>query len=350
MKNVEGTSKSRLLYLDMLRTIACLSVVMIHVSAEFVVRGKTGPDFWLGNLFDSVSRAAVPLFVMISGALMLDENYEFTRRKWLGHIGRMIAFYVVWAITYFLLFNAPWDNPVPITNALGQIVSGHYHLWFVPLIIGLYLIVPLLRAWVSEKNVRIVEYFLLLSAFLTFLIPQCVDMLSYAFGWVGAFETPLDNMHLRYTAEYTAYFILGWYLNRGIVRKKLVCALGIVGVCLTFAGTAFVTISLRGKGYPFYENNTINVLLYSAAIFTLCRSLFGPEHRPGRLLQITAGGISKYSLGIYAVHVYIISHLMPLFGQLHAAAAIPLIFVLTVVLSAAVSMILSKIPLVKKIV
>lgn len=350
MKNLEGTSKKRLFYLDMLRMIACLSVVMIHVSAEFVTRGKTGPDFWFGNLFDSISRPAVPLFVMISGALMLDEGYEFTRKKWLSRVGRMAAFYAVWATVYFLIYNAPWNNPVPITNALGQIISGHYHLWFVPMIIGLYLILPLLRAWVNEKNVRIVEYFLLLSATFTFFIPQCIDLLSYAFGWVGAFKTPMDNMHLKYTAEYTMYFILGWYLNRGIVRRKLVYALGILGVCLSFAGTAIVTIFLRGKGYPFYENNTVNVLMHSAAVFTLCRSVFTSDRKPNRLLLTLAGWISKYSLGIYAVHVCIISKLMPVFGQLHAAAAMTLIFVLTAAISAILSLIFSKIPLLKKVV
>ena len=314
MKNIEGTSKHRLFYLDMLRMIACLSVVMI------------------------------------SGALMLDEGYEFTRKKWLSRIGRMAAFYAVWATAYFLAFNTPWTNPVTLKNALGQIINGHYHLWFVPMIIGLYLIVPLLRAWVNEKNVRIVEYFLLLSAIFTFFVPQCIDMLRLAFGWIGAFQKLLDNMHLKYTAEYTMYFILGWYLNRGIKRKKLVYALGILGFCLTFAGTAFVTTFLRGKGYPFYENNTINVLMHSAAVFTLCRSIFTPDRRPNRILQALSGWISRYSLGIYAVHVYVISMLMPVLGQLYAVAAMLLIFALTTAISAVLSLIFSKIPLLQKVV
>ena len=350
MNNVEGTTKPRLFHLDLLRTVACLSVVMIHVSAEFVVRGTTGPDFWLGNLFDSISRAAVPLFVMISGALMLDGNYEFTKKKWLKHIGRMIVFYIVWSTFYYLIFNQPWNGNFSPKNALGQIITGHYHLWFVPMIIGLYLIVPLLRAWVNEKNIRSVEYFLLLSAVLTFFIPQCVIMLKYAAGWIGAFDKLLENLDLQYTAGYTTYFVLGWYLNRGVRRGKLVCALGIVSVCLIFAGTAFVSLVVRKSGYPFYENDTITVLMYSAAIFTLCRSKFGQEKQPCKLLRASTGWIAKCSLGIYAVHVYVISQLMPVFGQLHAAVAIPLVFVLTFIGSAVISTILGMIPLVKKIV
>lgn len=354
MKKIEGTPAGRVFYLDLLRAIACLSVVMIHVSAEFVVRGTTGPDFLLGNLLDSLSRAGVPLFVMISGALMLDENYEFTKKKWLGHIGRMAAFYAVWSTVYCIIFRVVGlvsrGEKVRMLGVFTQIISGHYHLWFVPMIIGLYLVVPLLRLWVKEKNVRFVEYFLLLSVVFAFIVPHVMTILVHEFKALKTIQTFWDNMNLQYTAGYTAYFILGWYLNRDVRNGRLACALGIAGFLMTFAGTHIATVILEMKTYPFYENNTINVLMYSAAIFALCKSLFRQERQPGRLLQISVGWVSKYSLGIYAVHVYVITKLLPVFGQLHAAAAIPLIFALTVILSAAASMIFKKIPLVKKIV
>ena len=64
----------KIFYIDLLRAVACLCVVMLHVSAAYVFKGVGSRDFWVGNLVDSASRAGVPLFVMISGALMLDEN------------------------------------------------------------------------------------------------------------------------------------------------------------------------------------------------------------------------------------------------------------------------------------
>jgi len=348
------TEKKRLFYLDLLRAIACLSVVMIHVSADFVTRGTKGPDFWLGNLMDSVSRAGVPLFVMISGALMLDEGYEFTRKKWLGHIGRMAAFYVVWSTVYCLIYRV-WGlvargEKVRILGAVMQVVSGHYHLWFVPMIIGLYLLVPLFRLWVKEKNVRAVEYFLLLSAVTAFVIPQVMTILVHENKALSPIQTLLDNMNMQYTAGYTMYFVLGWYLNRGIRRRKIVCGLGVAGVCMTFAGTYAASVLLKMKTYPFYENNTVNVLMYSAAIFVLCRTWFEHARKPDGMMQKSVGWIGKYSLGIYAVHVFFIDELMGVFGQLHAAVAIPLIFVLTMAASGLASMIFHKIPLLKKIV
>lgn len=332
MERTEKKQVGRVFYLDVLRVIACMSVVMIHVSAEFVVRGKSGPDFWLGNLLDSLSRAGVPLFVMISGALMLDENYEFTKKKWLGHIVRMVVFYPVWMI---------------ICRLVG---SPDYHLWFVPMIVGVYLLVPLLRLWVNEMNIRYVEYFLVISAVFVFFLPQCLDMLRHAFGWINVLKTPVENMNMQYTAGYTAYFILGWYLNRSVKCEKVIRWLTIPGALLTFAGTGFASVILQLSDYPFYENFTINVLMYSASIFVLCRLYFPRTKNPGGWMPNLIGRIGKYSLGIYAVHLYVIMRWMGIFGDLHCAVAIPLIFVLTVVVSMLISIIFSKIPLLKKIV
>lgn len=68
-------------YLDVLRVIAIAAVIMIHVSASFVNFYNSSLDFALGNIFDSISRLAVPIFLMISGALMLNEEKEFNCKK-----------------------------------------------------------------------------------------------------------------------------------------------------------------------------------------------------------------------------------------------------------------------------
>ena len=63
-------TKKRIYYFDVLRVIACLAVIMIHTSGTYVLRNFRTFNFWVRNLFDSLSRIAVPLFVMISGALL----------------------------------------------------------------------------------------------------------------------------------------------------------------------------------------------------------------------------------------------------------------------------------------
>lgn len=329
---MQKIQKARMHHLDLLRMIACLSVVMIHISAEFVVRGNGGPDFWMGNLMDSLSRAGVPLFVMLSGALMLDEKYEFTKKKWLSHIGRMAAFYAVWQLV------------------CGWIGSPTYHLWFVPMIICMYLITPLLRMWVNGQNIRSVEWFLKIAFVLLFVIPQITELMIRGIGGNGFLRGFLDDLNVAYSVRYVVYFILGWYLNRGVRRWKLICGLGLFGVCMTFAGTWAAKSLLGMDTYPFYRNFTVNVLLHSAAVFVLCRMRLAQPLKPNGVAWKAVRWIGRCSLGIYAVHLYMISKLMPVFGGLHIFVALPLIFVLTLALSATVSMVFQRIPIIREIV
>lgn len=102
---LEENIPNRIYYLDVLRVIACLSVIMIHASARYVVYDFGSINFWIANVLDSVSRVAVPLFVMISGALMLDERYSYSTKKLSKHIIRMIIFFIFWSALYCIIFQ-----------------------------------------------------------------------------------------------------------------------------------------------------------------------------------------------------------------------------------------------------
>ena len=79
-------TKNRIYYLDILRVIACLCVILIHSSSQYVVKEVGSLNFWTGNIIDGFSRVAVPIFVMISGALLLNKNYNYTEKKLIKHI------------------------------------------------------------------------------------------------------------------------------------------------------------------------------------------------------------------------------------------------------------------------
>ena len=73
------SNKERNSFLDITRIVAVLAVIMIHTSSGFVTLYDTSSiEFLWGNIFDSISRIGVPLFVMISGSLMLDEEKNIT--------------------------------------------------------------------------------------------------------------------------------------------------------------------------------------------------------------------------------------------------------------------------------
>lgn len=99
--------KERNLALDMTRIIAVLAVVMIHTSAMFLTSfGHETLEFSVGNLFDSMSRIGVPLFVMISGALMLDERRTVTVRGILRkNIKGVLLLLLFWSAFYAVVFQ-----------------------------------------------------------------------------------------------------------------------------------------------------------------------------------------------------------------------------------------------------
>ncbi len=101
-------NNKRIYFLDVLRVISCLAVIMIHASAEYVVRDIGTINFWIGNIFDGISAIAVPIFIMISGTLLLDEKYLYTKKKLIKHISKMILFFVFWSLVYCIIYKIIW--------------------------------------------------------------------------------------------------------------------------------------------------------------------------------------------------------------------------------------------------
>ena len=355
LSSIKSTNPNRLFYFDILRAAACLCVVMIHVSAQYVLKEVGSLEFWIGNLFDSMSRAGVPLFVMISGALMLDEDYTFTKEKWFRHIIKMFLFFVFWSIVYSLVYQIciPFikDEEINVFSIVRSLLKGHYHLWFVPMIIGLYLMVPLLRLWIKRQNKQYVEYFLILSFIFSFLIPQSIDLLVCINSKFKFLYEVIENLHIKYTSGFTSYFILGWYLhNYELTHKKLLYSLGFAGVCISFLGTYGVFAYAHSSELIFYSNFSVNVLLHSIAIFVFAKSTYGNVQYSSTFLHMATSLIIRNSLGVYAVHAIVLTVVSPLLSQIHVLIAVPSIFVVCTIISLIISLVINKIPFFRKFV
>lgn len=349
--------KKRIYYLDILRVIACLSVIMIHSSGPYVVEEVGTFNFWVGNILDGLARIGVPIFVMISGSLMLNQNYNFTKSKIIKHIKKMIIFFCFWSVIYCVVFNIVVPlllkhEPISIIKILGSLIKGHYHLWFIYLIIGLYLIVPLLRLWVNDKNKKYVEYFIILAIIFSYLIPRIIDIGSnYSNIFEHLNEIVEKNLSLKYVGGYTAYFILGWYINNyDLKHKKLVYTLGIIGVFMTVIGT-YILFATSGEYISaMYSGLSINVLFQSIAVFYIIKNRFiNVTNDNNKIIN----SISKNSLGIYAIHVSIVTIMYYILGYIginYAIVNIPIIFIISFLCAWICSYVLSKIPFLRKFV
>ena len=161
----------RILWLDVMRVCACLMVMTVHATEPFYLGGEgsrifTATDALWASFFDSFVRACVPLFVVTSSYLLFPLQTSagaFFRRR----AGRLLVPFVLWSLAYALV----WGDPV--TNLRSLLLNFNYaagHLWFVYMLAGVYLLMPLLSPWAERVERRELRGYLVLWG-LTLLIP-----------------------------------------------------------------------------------------------------------------------------------------------------------------------------------
>lgn len=351
----------RIVSYDIIRVFAILGVIMIHAAAPFVTNSAPGSfDFTAGNFFDSAARFGVPFFVMLSGALLLDEERSFTIRdmvkKALSMLGMLVSWSFFYALVYKVIFPVLTGDTVSAAAFLNSFLFGHYHLWYLYMLIGLYLITPILRCFVRKDNARMVGYFILLAVIFSFGLPLCNAALDLLFNGIGfsAAAGSLTKLNgkfmMEFAAPYPAYYLAGWYLTHVELKpghKKALYISGAVSLAVTFLGTQlFSSESVKGWDI-FYAEGSVNILLYSASLFLLLYDRFrGREVRCSGLLTKLSGLV----FGVYLVHVMIlyVGSLLFTFGP--APVQILLRWLFTAAVTYPVCFGLSKIPGIRQII
>ncbi|WP_145559358.1 acyltransferase [Yersinia bercovieri] len=184
-------------WIDNLRAVACIMVVMIHATTYYVTSGaQVGEVNWdIANLLNSASRACVPLFFMISGYLFFGE--KSAKQKHFTRIGLCLLFYSIIALIYISTLT-PIDGWASLKHILQKPVF--YHLWFFYAIIVVYLVSPLIN--VKPVSGRYLGGIILLLAVLA--NPQ-----SSKFS-LGGFQLLPFNLYIYGdTFYYLLYALLG---------------------------------------------------------------------------------------------------------------------------------------------
>ena len=144
----------RLAYADLLRVMAMLAVIVLHVSGGWLESLPVGTADWHAlNVWDSLCRWCVPVFVMCSGMFLLDPKKALSWPSlFLRYILRMVTALLFWGTAYRLLYElvAGTLRPASLPRVLYAVILGNTetHLWYLTMTIGLYLLTPLLRAFV----------------------------------------------------------------------------------------------------------------------------------------------------------------------------------------------------------
>ena len=292
--------------MDLLRILASFLVVVIHTCSGLFPIDAVGTElFWASDLFNSCSRIAVPLFVMLSGAFLLDPARPFqTRAFFKANVLHIAASYLFWASLYAILdmrVHANGFSPFKtVIIFISTVLSGFGHLWFMPLLLGLYLLVPLLRKICESRQLTV--YYILLSVVFCFTanpigkLPLVGDTASKIFSGFG----------MQFVLGYTGYFVAGYALRCFDISKKqriVLYGAGILSAFVTVGGTFWLEIRSGEINSVLCNNLFLNIFLQACAVFVFFRYLRGGKRI--RLSERTRRAITKWSsltFGVYLTH------------------------------------------------
>ncbi len=293
-----------MLHYDLLRIIAAFSVVMLHVASQFwYTLPVTGMDWKIANTYDSLFRFGVPIFVMISGALFLGREMNI-KRLYTHNILRLFIVYVVWMTAYglfdcrFFDYQAAGWRPY-----LQEILQGAYHLWFLPMLVCIYMLLPVLNVWIKNAERRNIEYFLLIFLVVkigreTLLAVQSNQVVQFVLNIFGN-----DEIHLA--ASYIGYFVLGYYIAHIGIPKKWhkwiyagVIPSMILNLVLDYRRVA-QTNAPSGLIYNSYGAFTFVIVVALFLFFTEVMSKVNYSVLAGKVIR----EVSAATFGIYVLHV-----------------------------------------------
>ena len=259
-------------------------------------------------------------------------------------------------VTAFIFWSAIYALPALLHDSsfkavCKKIITGHYHMWFLFMIVGLYMIVPFVKKIV--ESLALTKYFLALALVFTFIIPQARDIASVFHKDLTVVNSVISKMNLSFIGGYTCYFILGHYLHTIEFSKKARCiiyALSALGFASTVLGCSFISIYDNAPNGVMYGNFTLNVMLESLGVFVFFKNLIDALKISERMQSIIAK-LSKYSFGAYLVHALIIEVLNKI--GLNTMSFNPVLSVISIsaivfVISFVVSYVCNHIPILNK--
>ncbi|MGK7376307.1 acyltransferase [Planococcus sp. 1R117A] len=339
----------RFLFFDWLRVLATIAVVTIHISAIFITANYyDGKSSWLtANFFESFTRWCVPIFVMISGALILSDKREYTYQSFLKkRISKIFIPLLGWSILYFGFYFVQGRvelNPILfIQRFLNNGISVHF--WFIYMLLGLTLVSPLIKLMLKNATQKDLTYFLVLWFYASVISRVLEHLVDITF-----------NMELFFVTDYVGYYILGYYLFTYelplALRRFLYVGLAF-GLLFTFFLTFITTAEADGSFQSFwYGYHSPNVVLASIGLFVLFKH---SHYINSKKLPSIPHFINTTSFGIYLVHMMVLKFIADYFPGLwldtHSAIAIPYRVFITVLISALIVLAMKKVPVLKSLV
>lgn len=296
-KNIKLATRE--IELDLLRILAMLAVIVVHIGAgETYILSHTDINWKILTFFGAVMTWQIPCFVMVSGRFFLDPERTVTVKRIFNAIIRLCIAFVVWDLIYqiYYIISGSYSD-LNWKGIIMQAVEGPYHFWYIYMMIGVYLLIPFLRRITENKT--LMEVFILL-----FLVFEFLTNYGPVLPVIGTtIDEVLGYASFHFTLGYTGYFVAGYYFHKFSVSKRLEIILYIFGIIFLFGtgGLCSFTSINDSIGFNITSYLLPNVAIESFAIYTFfVKRVSKWNFKP--FVKYAIEKISNYSSGIYYVH------------------------------------------------
>ena len=347
----------RAIPVDLIRTLAIVGVILLHAANEVITVHQVNPyevlGWWMIDIYQTLGRVGVPLFVMLTGALLLQPSKiepvgGFFKKRW-ARIGLPLIF---WGAIYFA-----WDyfaDHLTVTSGFifqGILSGPYFHFWYLYMLVGLYLLTPILRLVVAHATREIFKYLFAVWLLCALFIPIP--------GIIGAFY--IDGNLLTFPL-WAGYFVLGAYLVNVKMNRRVLLGIVMFGLALTVVGTFLLLGPVGGQHtYYFQDYFSPTMILSTAALFLLLTSIKVPANQKEAShpkINWLLKQISQCTLGIFLFHIIVLETLQRGYlwdftisgNYLNSIVEVPLIRAVTLLICLAVLIPLKKVPILKNLI
>ncbi len=308
MGKLTGDSKTRIQSIDLLRCFAICCVILVHVTEEIYTLNL---DHMLGDALYrrvfittcfTIGRLGVPIFLFISGYLLLDKDYdtESCKRFWKRNLLGLFITTEIWIVLYSIFYNAITDSVMEwglvFRNLLfvADMPSAISHMWYMYAILGIYIFVPFIAMGLRKFDWQILRFpYILAFCFLT-----GIPTINVFLNSLGLTDYLLvQKLDLSFAGgAYGLMFLTGYLFKKGMFRKIKAGVLILIGAA-SFVFTIWIQFFAYNHGYQY------NVWYTCAFLIITCICIFELVSRreqmkvPGWIINL-----ARCSFGIYLIH------------------------------------------------
>lgn len=364
MENNINNRKSKSVYISLMSVVAAFSVVLMHADVSFWVDLKK--PFWpVANIIENVSYFAVPVFFMISGATLIDYRERYSTKEFFAkRFKKTVIPFLAWSVfallwkyrkvLWAMLLGQPNEGLdwtfYSVTNGILNTKFKDIYWFFIPLFC-IYLIIPLFASINKERRIKIFTYIIGISLVINFMIPFIIAVLNrYAkinYGW---------PFKIYVGFEYLYYVLVGYVLHKKelkLSQRLIIYAIGLTGLLMLIFGCLYESKhNPNGSVMLFKGYYNLPIVMYSTGMFLFLKQV-GKRIKSEKSIK-TLTFLQSYTFPIYLIHRYFLDvfeenlHLVHM--QKDSLIYVISATVLALALSILTTMLLRKIPVLRRIV